>query len=846
MHLYRQIRRCITAIISVLCLVTPLTSFASNVPNAVLKAADSVVYIEAGIGDNAASGSGFVVYKNNKGTYIATNNHVIEDGMGSVYVWISESIREKAEVVAQSESQDLAILHLQVEMDAKPLALNAKANQGEEVFAIGYPTGADVLSSTVAHVGSEATITSGIISSIRSSNLIYDTAYIKILQISVDINSGNSGGPLLNSKGEVLGINAFGVIETQGINGAISAEELMSLVKTYDLFKIPKAASYLFLSVLIGLIAIAMVVCAWFFRKRINFKKREPLILSEYLTALETPLDCCSAVSLLMPIALNLKSKHDAGTISLHIFPAGIGVTESGCVLLENNDKPTERFLAPEQRKGTFAGIPADMYAFCAVLDFMLEARLQKFENSGDDAECNEVRRIIKKGLAEKASSRYASMQELIFDLAPLNRGISAESLRPFNKKNELKKRIAIATDAKSMKSAEEIAIETKTKRHNKKMLAILVSIALLVLFFVSAATFSIVNKNTALEKMDSFAFDQAVELFHRIPLGSTIFPIEQKYIAAAELVVKKEFDAAKDAFELLGDYRKSKPAMREVIYQKGLYEISNGNFSEASDVFSTIKNYRDAAEQEKYARYLKASDLSQSGKHDDALKLLFALIKEKYEPAEQLAVDISLEKAQKQSNERNFGAAYQTLKKINEYGDVSALLSFYRDESYKSAIGLYRNEEYEKAISEFDAIGNYLDSDDYVFLIQMYRQSFSNDYVSAPISDIDISKLASLIGFENAAELLVRSHRIAEKFLTGTWRGEGMYFTVKSNGYINYNLPYFNYGDYYRIENGLILLYPEENVYAAKKLFGITVISEDCIQMLTYQNHRTYTLYRS
>ena len=835
--MYRHLlaRRCIAVIILILCLAIPLTSFAANVPRAVLKAADSVVYIEAGIGNNAAAGSGFVIFKDNDGTYIATNNHVIEDSENSVYVWISESIRERADVVAKSKSQDLAILHLSVELDAKPLTLSAKASQGEEVFAIGFPAGADVLSSSVSHVGSEATITSGIISSIRNSNLVYDTAYIKILQISVDINAGNSGGPLLNNKGQVLGISAFGVIETQGINGAISAEELMTLVKTYNLFELPKETSFLLQTILIGFSVPAFVVLVWLSTKRLMRKHRKPLMLSEYLSALNAPLSCSAAVSLLMPIALNLKSKHDSGSVSLRIFPASIGVTEAGCVLFENNDRPTERFLSPEQRKGSFAGIAADIFAFCAVLDYMLEVRLQKHEEEENDAESKEMRRIIKKGLAGKTTARYSSIQELIFDLAPLNTGISAEALLPFSKRSAQKKRSNNTANEKSLITADDLALESKTNKRKKKKVLILLSATLMVIILAGGALFSIINKNIALAKLDAFNFNQAVEIFERIPFGSILFPVEQKYISAAELVVNKQFDAAKDAFERLGDYRESKPAMREVIYQKGLYEISSGNFSEASDILSVIKGYRDASDLEQYARYLRASDLSSAGKYDDALKLLFTLIKEKYEPAKRSAVDVSLAKAQKQANEGSFGAAYQTLEKIKEYGDVNATLSLYRDEAYKTGVSLFRSASYLAAEFQFEAIGNYLRAIDYITLIDAHLGS----------SKITVNNLINLIGFEDASELLVKNQKIAQQFLTGTWQGEGKYFTMKSDGYINYNLPYFNYGYYYRIENGIVLIYPKNDYTSTKKLFGITVISEDCILILAYQNHRTYTLYR-
>jgi hypothetical protein len=67
----------------------------------------------------------------------------------------------------------------------------------------------------------------------------------------------------------------------------------------------------------------------------------------------------------------------------------------------------------------------------------------------------------------------------------------------------------------------------------------------------------------------------------------------------------------------------------------------------------------------------------------------------------------------------------------------------------------------------------------------------------------------------------------------------------MKDDGYINYNLPWFNYGDYYRIEDGIMLLYPENSYNSTKALFAFEAVTPDCIEVYCYQNKRTYTLYR-
>lgn len=61
---------------------------------------------------------------------------------------------------------------------------------------------------------------------------------IRVLQINADINPGNSGGPLLNRYGQVLGTNTYGVLDAQGIMGAISVSELIAFIEDNNLFTI--------------------------------------------------------------------------------------------------------------------------------------------------------------------------------------------------------------------------------------------------------------------------------------------------------------------------------------------------------------------------------------------------------------------------------------------------------------------------------------------------------------------------------------------------------------------------------------------------------------------------------
>ncbi len=137
-------------------------------------------------------GSGFVIDPNG---YILTNYHVIQ-GADEVIVSFSEDEKYRAKIVGKDKKTDLALLKINVKKKLPYLVLgdSSKVKIGEWVLAIGNPFG---LSHTVTH---------GIISA--KGRVIGVGPYDNYLQTDAPINPGNSGGPLLNMRGEVIGINS--------------------------------------------------------------------------------------------------------------------------------------------------------------------------------------------------------------------------------------------------------------------------------------------------------------------------------------------------------------------------------------------------------------------------------------------------------------------------------------------------------------------------------------------------------------------------------------------------------------------------------------------------------------
>ncbi|MGA1861597.1 Do family serine endopeptidase [Deferribacter thermophilus] len=160
-------------------------------------------------------GSGFVIDKEG---YIVTNNHVI-DGADEIVVKLADKKEFKAKVVGKDPLTDLALLKIDPkDEDLKPLPLgdSNKTEVGEWVVAIGNP------------FGLEWTVTAGIISA--KGRVLGEGPYDNFMQTDASINPGNSGGPLVNMKGEVVGINTAIIPSGQGLGFAIPVNMLKELL----------------------------------------------------------------------------------------------------------------------------------------------------------------------------------------------------------------------------------------------------------------------------------------------------------------------------------------------------------------------------------------------------------------------------------------------------------------------------------------------------------------------------------------------------------------------------------------------------------------------------------------
>lgn len=177
------------------------------------------------------TGSGVIYKKANGKAYIITNNHVVE-GASKLTVSLSNGKEVEGKLLGSDSLTDLAVVEISAEHVEKVASFgdSSSLKAGESVIAIGNPLGKDL----------SRTVTQGIISGVDRTVSVDTSAgqtEMNVIQTDAAINPGNSGGALLNTKGEVIGINSMKISESgvEGIGFAIPsndvkpiAEELMS------------------------------------------------------------------------------------------------------------------------------------------------------------------------------------------------------------------------------------------------------------------------------------------------------------------------------------------------------------------------------------------------------------------------------------------------------------------------------------------------------------------------------------------------------------------------------------------------------------------------------------------
>ncbi len=189
----------------------------TGIADAVEKIYDAVCVVNTYKNEQAiASGTGFIYKHDSKKYYLLTNYHVIENG-DDVKVTFNEGEVVDTEVVGYNKYADIAVLKFESskEYPVSSIGKSSDVRIGDTVFTVGAPLDSEY----------SGTVTRGIISG-TDRMIEVDDNVVNAIQTDASINSGNSGGPLCNSNGEVIGINSLKLVSSgvEGMGFAIPIE----------------------------------------------------------------------------------------------------------------------------------------------------------------------------------------------------------------------------------------------------------------------------------------------------------------------------------------------------------------------------------------------------------------------------------------------------------------------------------------------------------------------------------------------------------------------------------------------------------------------------------------------
>jgi hypothetical protein len=223
--LYRtSVATAITVAVMSAVTATPQSPVGKDIPTLARETSPSVVrlVLRDQNGGELGSGSGFLIGSDGK---VVTNYHVVHiSGTAQAEARFTDGASYQIQgVIATDPDKDLAVLKLQArgkEFQALPLGDSEHVQIGEHVLAIGSPLAGS------SPVSTEATVSDGIISGIRD----WPEHQMKVFQITAPISPGSSGGALVNSNGEVVGVTFAQLVDGQNLNFAIPIAYVRSLL----------------------------------------------------------------------------------------------------------------------------------------------------------------------------------------------------------------------------------------------------------------------------------------------------------------------------------------------------------------------------------------------------------------------------------------------------------------------------------------------------------------------------------------------------------------------------------------------------------------------------------------
>ena len=324
------------AVLAAVCAVPALAAFDQNTLN-------GIVMIRTGAPDADGTmtywqGTGFFVGAQGEDPqYIVTNCHVVEEfilagkalGGGELHAVFDKDSEQEAYLVDYDAEKDVAVLKLEKATDLRsplPLREPEESMLGSEVYAVGYPLAADITVQAVTSFSKEdATVTTGSVSRFLTES----GTGRRLIQTDTAMSGGNSGGPLVDGEGAVLGINTAASNLDQNLFYAVSISEILPILDrnniTYAMYEADQGPNVL----LYAGIAAVVVVVVLIVLVAVLKKKKAPV-----------PAPAQEKAPAGSPVLRSLSPQHAGQVVQLHQQPVQLGRDAAVCRLVYQEGTP--------------------------------------------------------------------------------------------------------------------------------------------------------------------------------------------------------------------------------------------------------------------------------------------------------------------------------------------------------------------------------------------------------------------------------------------------------------------------------------------------------------------------
>lgn len=600
----RGVGKKLAAVLALACLLVCAAFGAQSVPGAVLDARQSTVRIVAISGENAFYGTGFTVARNS--CYVVTNYHVIE-GCSEFEIYLSHDAAVPATVKATAPGADLAVLETAAPLKVPGLALRTSSfDTGLAVWALGFPGGADILTGQEAAGVDEMTVTDGIVSAIKTSRVVGTASQdVQLVQTNTAINQGNSGGPMLDEHGNVVGVNTVGVDGAQNINGAVHVVELINVLEANGIpYKTQSRMGVVLGVAALALCAAGAVLGVFMWKKkgrpRGTGQRAVPLVQFVQAGRRLAPAEAAAAVA----AALQEKG------VQAHSLcaPQCVLVRGNGIELVKKNgaDYRAPGYTAPEIYYGV-QGEAGSVYFYGAVLYALTEGAvppdIPARMNGAPLApgEQNPLRFFVENAMDMQAGRRTQSLAQFAAELAGLaTRLAAAQTAAPAAgaphpaAAAERREMPPCAAAAQAAQGPAQPAPQPKKRRLRRRVVAAVVVLAVLAV----PAGFGIYTwrQAGALETAISYGqYGRAQAVYRRAPWLSMLDEQQAAYVDAQVLMEQGELEQARQAFLALEGYQDPDELAENIrIYLKAL---ENNDIYKRYILLSNIEDFLDASQ---------------------------------------------------------------------------------------------------------------------------------------------------------------------------------------------------------------------------------------------------------